>query len=100
MPERRGFLKFLTSGLGVLVGAVAGVPAVRYIAHPLKEKTVSGGEDPIRVASPEDIKPGQPLRVTVVGSRRDGWLRMDDVKLGACWLVRGDNGRLQAFSTC
>ena len=82
------------------MGAVAGVPALRYIGYPWVEKTVSGGEDPIRVASPDDVKPGQPLRVTVVGNRRDGWLRMDDVKLGACWLVRGDDGHVRAFSTC
>ena len=99
MPERRGFLKLVTSGLGAVVAAVAGVPALRFLGYPLVEPTVSGGEDPIRVAGADDVQPGQPLRVSVVGSRRDAWLRLDGVKLGACWLVRGDDGVVRAFST-
>src|SRR5262249_59624958 len=58
----------------------------------------SSGDEPLRVANLAEIKPGRPLRVTVVGDRTDAWLRLDNQKLGACWLVR-EGDRVRAFST-
>lgn len=96
---RRGFLKILTGALTAGVGAVAAIPGLAFLAHPLRRATVSGGGEPVRVAVPSDVRPGQPLRVDVVGQQRDAWLRIDKVKLGACWLVRSDDGRVRALST-
>ncbi|HJZ86257.1 MAG TPA: ubiquinol-cytochrome c reductase iron-sulfur subunit [Polyangia bacterium] len=97
--QRREFLRLLTSALGTAIGLLAAVPGLRFLAYPLRERTVWGGEEPIRVAALAELEPGQPLRVSVVGTRRDGWLRLDGIKLGACWLVRDVDGRVRAFST-
>lgn len=98
---RRGFLTAVTTALGALVAAMAAMPVFTFLAHPLRARTVSGPDEPVRVANPEELKPGEPLRVTVYGQRRDGWMRFDRIKLGNAWLVRTAEGRVRAFSaTC
>ncbi len=99
VAERRGFLKKVTAALTAIIGAAAAIPGLGFLAHPLRKATVWGGEEPLRVAAARDVKPGEPLRVDVVGQRRDGWLRLDRVNLGACWLVRSPEGEVRAFST-
>ncbi len=96
---RRSFLGLLAGAIGVVVGAAASIPGLGFLAHPLRTKTVSGGEEPVRVAAPDDVRPGRPLRVNVYGQRRDGWTRIDRMKLGAAWLMRTPEGRVRAFST-
>jgi Rieske Fe-S protein len=97
--SRRGFLKVATAALGALTGAVAAVPGLAFLAHPLRSRTVTGEGEPTKVARAGDLKPGQPLRVVVRGTRRDGWLRQDAIQLGACWLVPGEGERVRALST-
>ena len=92
-------MKALTGGISAAIGAVAAIPGLGFLGHPLRHPTVSGGEEPLRVAAAADVKPGVPLKVDVIGARRDGWLRLPRVKLGACWLLRGADGNLKAFST-
>src|SRR5262245_20447881 len=87
--SRRGFLKFLTAAIGASTGAIAVIPGLRMLAHPLRKETVTGAGEPVRVASVSDVKPGKPLRVNVIGQVHDAWLRLDSVKLGTYWLVRG-----------
>ena len=98
MQDRRGILKALTGILGTIIGAVVAIPGVRFLWHPVSHKMQSSGEEPIRVASLDDIKAGHQLRVTVVGGRSDAWLRLENQKLGACWLVR-EGDKVRAFST-
>ena len=98
MQDRRGILKTLTGILGAIVGAVVAIPGVRFLWHPVSHRTISSGDEPLRVAMLDEIKPGRPLRVTVVGNRIDAWLRLDNQKLGACWLVR-EGDKVRAFST-
>lgn len=104
MPDRdpgprRGFLTALTAGMGALIGAMAALPGLSFLSHPFRAPTVSSGDEPIRVAAPDDVKFGKPLRVTMFGQRRDGWMRTDRMKLGTAWLVRTAEGRVRAFST-
>src|SRR5262249_24133034 len=73
------------------------IPALRFLWHPVSHKMTSSGEEPSRVVGLEDVKAGQPMRVTVTGNRADAWLRLDNQKLGACWLVR-EGDRVRAFS--
>jgi menaquinol-cytochrome c reductase iron-sulfur subunit len=107
MPEnerdseaRRGFLRGIVGMLGGLMGALAVVPGLAFLADPLRRPTVTGGGVPLRVASRRAVKPGKPLRVNVVGQQHDAWLRLDRVKLGSCWLVSAVEGApVRAFST-
>lgn len=97
---RRGFLKVLTGGVTAAMGALIAIPGLRFLTHPLRVRSVTGGDEPILVSAlPAEIKPGKPVRVDVIGARRDGWERLPRVKLGAAWLVRNVEGRLRAFST-
>ena len=97
---RRAFLAILTGGLGAVIGGLALVPGLGFLASPLRRPTVRGAEQPLRVASEAEVKPGKPLRVTVVGQRDDAWLRLDRVTVGSCWLVRAtDVAPVRAFST-
>jgi menaquinol-cytochrome c reductase iron-sulfur subunit len=98
--ERRGFLKVMTAGLGVLAAALAIVPGLGFLASPLRGGTRRSGGNPLRVAAERDVKPNRPLRVTAVGPHEDAWLRQEKVTLGSCWLVRTtDDGPIRAFST-
>jgi Rieske Fe-S protein len=96
---RRGFLKFLTGAIGAVIGAIAVIPGLRFLAHPLQKETVTGGEEPVKVASTDDVRPGKPTRANVITQKRDAWLRLDAVKLCACWLVRTPGGEIKAYST-
>jgi Rieske Fe-S protein len=100
-PEaRRAFLAMLTGGLGAVAGALAIIPGLGFLAAPLRRAAVKGTDQPLRVASDAEVKPGKPVRVTAVGRRDDAWLRLDHVTVGSCWLVRAsDLGPIRAFST-
>src|SRR5207253_235710 len=96
---RRGFLRVATGSIGGALVAAGAIPGLRFLAHPLWSETVTGPDDFVRVAAPEDVHVGMPLRVDVIGQRRDGWMRFDRMKLGSAWLVRAEGGRVRAFST-
>jgi len=99
---RRGFLAAITAAMGGLVAAMAAMPAFTFLAHPLRKRTViSGSDELVPVSAADDVRPGEPVRVTVYGQHRDAWTRLDRVKLGTAWLVRSAEGRVRAFSaTC
>ena len=80
------------------MSAMVAMPAFTFLTDPLRRTIVSGADQPVRVASPDQVMPGRPLRVTVYGERRDGWTRIERMKLGAAWLVRTAEGRVRAFS--
>jgi len=97
---RRRFLAVLAAGATALTGALAAIPGLGLLLNPLLQKSAGPGSTPIRVsATPADVKPGKPVRVDVISNVSDGWARFEKVKLGAAWLVRGEAGRLRAFST-
>jgi Rieske Fe-S protein len=99
-PEkRRSFLKLLTGGLGAVIGAIAAIPGLKFLAHPLVKETVTGGDEPLRVAMKDEVEVDKPKRVNVVGETHDGWLKSDGIKLGACWLVKTAGGDIKAYST-
>ena len=92
-PEpRRSFLKLLTGGFSAVIGAMAAIPGLKFLAHPLRKETVTGGDEPLHVALKDEVEPGKPKRVNVIGQTHDGWLKSDGVKLGACWLVKSAAG--------
>lgn len=96
---RRRFLVIVT-WVGSLVAAlVTLVPGLAFLVGPArrKEEKVAG---PVRIASLRDLQPGRPTRVDVVATEHDAWSRMDGVRRGAVWLVRGATGdEVTAFST-
>jgi menaquinol-cytochrome c reductase iron-sulfur subunit len=89
----------MTTAIGGALAALVAIPGLALLAHPLRRRTISGDGQPLRVASTDELRPGRPIRVNVVGQRGDGWLRLDHFKMGACWLVRAADGAVRAYST-
>jgi menaquinol-cytochrome c reductase iron-sulfur subunit len=97
---RRAFLSVLAQALGAFAAAMAVIPGLGFLGHPLRKQTIRGSDSPLRVANERDVKPGRPVRVTAVGPRQDAWMRLDKVTLGSLWLVRAsENGPIKSFST-
>ena len=98
---RRSFLSWITGGLMAAVGAALAVPAGWLLSHPIRRKTVHGGEAPIPVARLDALPEGVPVRATVVAPARfDAWSRQDRVPLGAVWLVRKGSEVTALSTTC
>src|SRR5215470_77175 len=97
---RRGFLKVITVALGGLVGGVLAIPAIRFLVYPAQRKIVDGPDDLVPVADADDVGE-KPVRVEIsVARQRDAWARLDDVKLGAAWLVRRGEDIVAFSTTC
>lgn len=96
--RRRGFLKLVTVAFGALAGVILGIPAIRFIIFPSSRKIVDGPDDLVPVASADAVG-DKPLRVEITTPKqRDAWAKVENVRLGAAWLVR-DGDQIRAFST-
>jgi Rieske Fe-S protein len=95
-PHRRAFIALSVVGT-CAIGAVAAIPAAMMIADPLR----ASGETAKRflVAKLEELEPGVPKRVAVVGDEVDAWTRAKARRLGAVWLVRTGAREVRALST-
>lgn len=99
-PGRRGFLK---SALAVVLGAAAMVTTswagLRVWLAPSSHRSKSAPGRWVRVtvltALPED---GVPRRFPVVADRVNAWTRSPAVPIGAVFLSRNADARLQAFN--
>jgi Rieske Fe-S protein len=100
-PGRRRFLKIATCALGGGMGAVVAVPAVRYLLFPMGRKVVLSGGEPIDVCALDQLVVGAPpVRVPVIArSVRDAWSTVTDVPLGAAWLRRTADDKVEALSS-
>ena len=99
-PSRRSFLKAINLAVGGVIGAVFAVPALRFVLFPARKKIVEGPTDFITVANRKQIVPGKPLRVEITAAQqRDAWSKVENVRLGAAWLVTDAAAGLRAFTT-
>lgn len=84
--DRRTFLKLATCGLGVGVGAAAGLPTLSMLVDPSGRQTVTTPKDPIDLGNPARLT-GDWQRFDVVAPVvRDAWSSAQHVVLGAAWL--------------
>ena len=98
-PPRRSFLRTVTGILSGFLGAVTTLPGLALLLHPIRRETVRGGREPLRVATLKELKPGKPVLAEVRGELIDAWNRLPDVKIGSCWLIRGQSDeKIRAFS--
>jgi menaquinol-cytochrome c reductase iron-sulfur subunit len=96
---RRDFLKTVgVGGIGLGLGAVAGAPAVAYVAYPIFHATVSGSGGFVPVGKSASFKAGQPAKVDLFADKRDAWNRIVKVKVGSAWVMR-EGDKLKAFSS-
>jgi Rieske Fe-S protein len=96
--ERRGFLKVLgIGGLGACAAGMSVGPALIAFGYPLSHETTSGGDKFIVAGKLSRFKPGEPVRVDLIGDKTDGWNRMTNVKIGTVFVVN-EGGSLKAYS--
>jgi len=100
-PDRRGFLKRACAGfIGALLGLVPLGAGLNFLLDPLRRK--GGSNSPVRVTSLEALPDdGVPRRFEVVATKVDAWNKFTDLPVGAVYLRRLKEGRIEAFSaTC
>jgi menaquinol-cytochrome c reductase iron-sulfur subunit len=99
-PDRRRFLQIATCAIGGGIGLVAAVPVLRMVAAPVGKQIVTTPSEPIDIGSENGIRAGAPpRRMDVVAPVvQDAWSAAHDVLLGAAWLRRTQDGKLEAFS--
>lgn len=100
-PDRRKFLKLATGAIGGGVGVAVLAPALRLGCSPVGETTVTAPTAPIDIGPIDSFAVGGlPRRVEVraplVG---DAWAAARDVVLGAAWIRRLDNAKVEALSS-
>jgi menaquinol-cytochrome c reductase iron-sulfur subunit len=96
--ERRGFLKGVFGALAAAIAAVVGVPITVAFLDPSHRRTVTGGGGPRAFGKLADLPLGVPQRRDVVSGRQDAWDRSDPKPVGAIWLLRRDQSRVDAYS--
>jgi quinol---cytochrome c reductase iron-sulfur subunit, bacillus type len=99
--NRRNMLAWLSRALQTCVAGAVVIPGLRYILPGLRTSR-SGAGTFQRVARLQDLRPGQPLQVTIVGRKQDGWSVADSQVLGRVWLIRdadGNDSKIKAFTT-
>ncbi len=97
-PDRRGFVKqalaAILTGVAALVPVGAGIVVA---ADPLRRQAAA--ENEVRI-TPFDALPadGAPRRFPVVATRTDAWNRSDAVPIGAVYLRRTGDNRVEALN--
>jgi menaquinol-cytochrome c reductase iron-sulfur subunit len=71
--SRRDFIKIMTAGVGTVIGAVVGLPAIGYIISPALR---AGSKDAwVSIGKLEDIPVGEPIAFSFTRTQINGWER-------------------------
>jgi menaquinol-cytochrome c reductase iron-sulfur subunit len=97
-PSRRDFFKkALASLIGAIVGLVPLGAGLVVFFDPLRRKSAGNGK--VRVTSLEALPDdGVPRKFPVLASRIDAWNKYHEVPIGAVYLRRTTEGKVQAFN--
>lgn len=97
-PCRRDFFKKALAGLiGAIVGLVPLGAGLVVFFDPLRRKSAGNGK--VRVTSLEALPDdGVPRKFPVLASRIDAWNKYHEVPIGAVYLRRTSEGKVQAFN--
>ena len=96
--DRRGFLKkLLASAIGAVVTLVPAAAGLRVLLDPLRRKSAAGGA--VRVTSLEALPAdGVPRKFSVLADREDAWNKFRQSPVGAVYLRRTTEGKLEALN--
>lgn len=96
-PPRRSFLVAAIFGLGGLLSAILGIPALLYLID-ARNRAAAQGE--FRIAARLDELPlNTPHQVVLRDVRRDAWTLHPSDVIGRVWLIRRDSNKVEAFTT-
>lgn len=84
--SRRGALRALVVGGGVVGTCAIVAPTVSFLAAPARGGAGEGRW--IRTVPLDSLRDGEPKRVALISDRRDAWTLEKAVELGAAWLLR------------
>lgn len=96
--DRRGFLKkSLAIVIGGIVGLVPAVAGLMVLIDPLRRKAMAGGAIKVTTldALPAD---GIPRKFPVLANKTDAWNKFADVPIGAVYLRRTGDGKVEALN--
>jgi len=96
--ERRDFLKRLLAGIiGTVLGLFPAAAGLKFFFDPLRRKSIVGA--PVRVTSIEALPAdGVPRKFPVIADREDAWNKFANVPIGAVYLRRTPEGKLEALN--
>lgn len=95
---RRGFLKRLFAGIiSAALGLIPAGAGLIVLLDPLRRKSAAGGA--VRVASLDALPAdGVPRQFPVLADRVDAWNKFSNVRIGAVYLRRTTEGKLEALN--
>src|SRR5262249_41829027 len=96
-PDCWSGLKWIGDGLGVLFGAVLGIPAVAYLIDARNRPAADNGFK--TVARLSELQKGVPQQVVLRDIRQDAWTLHPNDVIGRVWLIRGEGDKLDVFTT-
>jgi len=97
-PDRRGFLKRFCAGfISIVLGAIPFGAGLAVFLDPLRRKAESEGA--VRVTTLDALPAdGVPRKFLVLATRVDAWNKFKEVPIGAVYLRRTADGKVQAFN--
>jgi menaquinol-cytochrome c reductase iron-sulfur subunit len=97
-PNRRKFLKVATCGIGGVVGLAVVAPAVSLVVAPARRQTVTTPKDPIDIGDVAMLGPAWRKIDVVAPEVRDAWVTARDVLLGAAFVRKQGDSKIEALS--
>jgi menaquinol-cytochrome c reductase iron-sulfur subunit len=99
-PDRRGFLKLATCGVGAGVGLVVVAPVLKLLDDPSGKITVTTPTEPIDLGAIDRFQIGaDPTKVEVIAPLvKDAWTAARNVVLGGAWIRRTSADKVEVFS--
>jgi Rieske Fe-S protein len=81
------------------IGAAVLVPWLGGFAFPLWGKVNQRVHGFVPVGPADRFPVGKPVKVTITGEGTDAWRKVSGIVLGAAWVIRGESGSFEVFST-
>ena len=90
---RRDFHRYGTTVLGGLVKLALAVPAIAFLASPLRKKIAASGDDSFEtLTSLSQLTVGVPRSFAIIRDRTDAWVKYPSEPAGSVWLIRQPAG--------
>jgi menaquinol-cytochrome c reductase iron-sulfur subunit len=90
---RRGFFVVAIYGLGAIISAALGLPALVYLLVPPKAR---GQNDWVEAGDVKQLMPGVPVELTFRRTRVDGWKVVSEKSTS--WVVKFPNNQVVAYT--
>jgi quinol---cytochrome c reductase iron-sulfur subunit, bacillus type len=97
--QRRSFLKWCVHGMGALVGAILGIPAIAYLIDARNRPARVSGMRKVEGIKISELQRNTPQQGVIRNVRQDAWTYHPNDVIGRVWVVKDDKGELRVFTT-